>query len=316
MLTNEIFDKSLQIQQILGELSSIEFVKPSLKLRRENKIKTIHHSLAIEGNPLTLDQITAILDNKRIIGPKVQINEVLNAIKVYDQLFKYLNLKESDLKNSHKILMYDLVKMPGAYRTTNVGILKGTQVGHIAPQPKFVPSLMKNLFSYLNGKTEKSFLIKACVFHYEVEFIHPFEDGNGRIGRLWQQLILMKHSEVFEFLPVESLIHKNQKAYYQVLEKCDKAGDSTLFIEFSLDLILKSLIQFKKDHRPSRTTSLDRISQAQQFFKNAEFVRQDYLKLFPEISTATASRDLAEATLKKIFSIFGDKRSTKYKIRK
>ena len=316
MLTNEVFDKSLKVQQILGELNSFELAMPSLKLRRENKIKTIHHSLAIEGNSLTLEQITAILDNKRIIGPKNQINEVLNAIKVYDNLFKYSGLKESDLKKSHKLLMHDLVKTPGEYRTTNVGILKGTHVGHIAPQPKFVPTLMKSLFSYLNDKSEKSFLIKACVFHYEIEFIHPFEDGNGRIGRLWQQLILMKHSDIFQYLPVESLIHKNQKSYYQALEKCDKAGDSTLFIEFSLGLILKSLEQFQKDYKPNRIVSSDRITRAKQFFKNKEFVRVEYLKLFPEISTATASRDLAEGVNKKIFSIFGDKRSAKYKIKK
>jgi Fic family protein len=314
-LTSKIFEISLQIQQILGELKSIEISKPSLKLRRENKIKTVHHSLAIEGNSLTIEQITAILENKRVIGKKNEIIELQNALSVYDDLLKYNPTKENDLKKAHSILMKNLVAKTGDYRNKNVGILKGTKVSHVAPQPKMLAALMKNLFSYLNNEGEKSFLIKACVFHYELEFIHPFEDGNGRIGRLWQQLLLIKHSPIFEFVSVESLIHKNQKKYYDVLEKCDRSADSTLFIEFSLGLILQALKEFQKQYRPDRILSSDRISQAAVFFKNKEFSRQEYLKLFTEISTATASRDLAEAAQKKIFNISGDKRSAKYKVR-
>ena len=313
-LTSKIFEISLEIQHILGELKSVEISKPSLHLRRENKIRTVYHSLAIEGNSLTIEQITAILENKRVVGKKNEIIELQNALSVYDDLMKYNPSKENDIKKAHAILMKNLVTPSGEYRNKNVGILKGTKVSHVAPQPKMLPTLMKNLFSYLNNEGEKSFLIKACVFHYELEFIHPFEDGNGRIGRLWQQLLLMKHSEIFEFISVESLIHKNQKKYYDVLEKCDKSADSTLFIEFSLSLVLQSLKEFQTQYRPDRILSSDRISQAAVFFKNKEFSRQNYLKLFTEISTATASRDLAQAVQNKAFIMIGDKRSAKYKV--
>lgn len=313
-LTPKIFETSLKIQQILGELKSIEISKPSLKLRRENKIKTVHHSLAIEGNSFTIEQITAVLENKRVIGSKNEIIELQNALSIYEDLLIFNPIKETDLKKAHGVLMKNLVKKSGEYRYSNVGILKGTKVSHVAPQPKFIGQLMKNLFLYLNNSTEKSFLIKACVFHYELEFIHPFEDGNGRIGRLWQQLLLIKHSPIFEFVSVESLIHKNQKKYYSVLEQCDRAADSTLFIEFSLNLILLSLKDFQKQYRPNRILSSDRISQAAAFFKNREFSRQDYLHVFTKISSATASRDLATAVAKKIFTMSGDLRTAKYTV--
>ena len=315
-LSPEIYELSMEIQHILGLLKATDLVKPSLKLRKENKIKTVHHSLAIEGNSLTVNQITDILENKRVLGPKNQIIEVTNALLVYDNLTKYNALKEDNFKKVHQILMKGLVSKSGSYRDRNVGILKGSKVSHIAPQPKFIATLMKNLFKFMNDKSEKSFLIKACVFHYELEFIHPFEDGNGRIGRLWQQLLLMKHSSVFEFLAIESLIHKNQKLYYQVLEKCDAAGDSTLFIEFSLKLILNALNDFRSTFRPGRKTGKDRIEYSFSFLAGKEFSRIDYMRLFPELSTASASRDLAMAVRNKTFAVFGDKRSAKYKVLK
>ena len=312
-LSPEIYNLSIDIQQILGELKSIQLAKPSVKLRKENKIKTVHHSLAIEGNSLTIDQVTALLENKRVYGPKNQITEVVNALAAYEDISKYNSTKETELKKAHAILTKNLVHVSGEYRNSNVGILKGTKISHVAPQAKMVTALMKNLFKYLIDVTEKSYLIKACVFHYELEFIHPFEDGNGRIGRLWQQLILMKHSEVFQYVSIESLIYKEQKKYYQVLETCDKAGDSTAFIEFSLTLILKALQQFQKEYLPKRITSEERILFAKEHFKKKEFSRKNYIQLFETISTATASRDLAAAVEKKIFKISGDKSNAKYR---
>lgn len=313
-LNSTIFDTSLKLQQILGELNTFELVKPSIQLRKENKIKTIHHSLAIEGNSFSIEHITAILENKKVIGSKKEIIEVTNALQVYEDLSKFNPLKEIDLKKAHKTLTSNLVTEAGRYRKGNVGILKGSKVGHMAPQPKLVPKLMGDLFAYLADPREKSFLIKACVFHYELEFVHPFEDGNGRMGRLWQQLLLMQHSAVFQFIPVETLIHQNQKKYYQVLEKCDKAGDSTLFIQFSLELILRALAEFQKSYKPNRIVGKDRILIAMSKLNEDFFSRSEYLALFPGLSTATASRDLAAAVQANQLKITGEKSQAKYQI--
>ncbi len=306
----------------MGELKSAALVRPSLKLRKENKIKTVHHSLAIEGNSLSLEQVTALLENKKVVGPKKQISEVLNALELYDKINTLNPLSENDLLQAHSVLMSKLIEKPGQYRKSGVGIFKGTDVHHVAPQAKMVPALMKDLFSYLKAKDESSFLLKACVFHYELEFIHPFEDGNGRMGLLWQQVLLIKHSILFEYISVESLVHEkqkqNQKKYYEVLEKCDKIGDSTLFIEFSLELILRALNEFKDAYRPQRVSAQQRIQLASEHFrkrdKKREFSRKDYCGLFTDISSATASRDLVAAVKYEIFKIKGEKALARYTV--
>lgn len=312
-ITSKILNLSTEIQELVGALKSYSLVKPSLKLRKENKIKTIHHSLAIEGNSLTEEQITALLENKRVLGPKGQITEVMNAIRLYEDLDKFDPRKEKDLLRAHGRLLKDLVKGVGKYRSGAVGIFKGSQVSHLAPQAKQVPILMRDLFAFLNQDKETPWLIKACVFHYELEFIHPFEDGNGRMGRLWQQLLLMKQSPIFEFNSVETLIHKKQSQYYKILEQCDLAGDSTAFIEFSLELILKSLESFQESYRPLKEKAPDRIAAALEFFGNKRFTRKDYLQLNKGLSTATASRDIAKAVLEGLFKKEGDKALATYK---
>jgi Fic family protein len=313
-ITSRILNLTGEIHEAIGELKNLAVSKPSIKLRKENKIKTIHHSLAIEGNTLTEKQITAILDNKRVLGPERQILEVKNALAAYDRLSELDPVKEKDLLKAHKLLMKGLVKKSGCYRSSQVGIFKGTKVSHVAPQAKQVPELMGKLFHFLKDR-EASWMIKACVFHYELEFIHPFEDGNGRMGRLWQQLLLMKYSKIFEYISTETITHKKQKAYYSVLEKCDRSGDSTLFIEFSLQGILESLNEFKTGHAISKPRASDRIKFALDHFKNSSFSRKDYLSLFPEISTATASRDLALATESGFLVKTGDRVKSVYRAR-
>jgi len=311
-ITSAVLNLTTEIHEILGEMKNLTVTKPSVKLRKENKIKTVHHSLAIEGNNLTEDQITDILENKRVLGPEVQIQEVKNALAVYDKLHDYEPLKEIHLLKAHRLLMQGLVKKSGQYRASQVGILKGTQVSPIAPPAKQVPNLMIQLFKFLKDKNT-SWLIKACVFHYELEFIHPFNDGNGRMGRLWQQLILMKQSQVFEYISTESLIHNQQKEYYSALEKSDKAGDSTPFVEFSLQIILDSLKNFKNNHGFAKPTISDRIQFAIDHFKDQTFSRKEYMTLFPQLSTATASRDLASGVKQKVLTKDGDKTLTTYK---
>jgi Fic family protein len=312
VITPKILQLSLQIQDILGQLKNTDIIKPSVKLRKQNKIKTIHHSLAIEGNTLTIDQITAILEDKKVLGSKKEIDEVKNAIHVYESIGDYDALSEKHFLSAHKVLMKSLISDPGHYRTTNVGILKGTKVSHVAPQAKQVSALMGNLFSFIIKNPDISFLIKACVFHYELEFIHPFADGNGRMGRLWQQIILMKHSAVFEYLSVESLINKNQKQYYKILESCDKLGESTLFIQFSLELVLQTLKDFKLDYKPEKLDAQSRLSIAHSKIGSVQFSRKNYIELFPEISTATASRDLNFGVTNKILKMSGEKSESKY----
>lgn len=190
-ITNKVLTLITSISEKIGEINANHLYKPATELRKRNRIKTIQSSLEIEGNTLTEDQITALLENKRVIAPQKDILEVQNAIKVYDDLKQFNPLKIKDMEKAHQMLMNGLIPNAGKFRTTNVGIVKGSQIEHIAPSGGMVNGLMKDLFSYL--KNDKDLiLIKSCVFHYEFEFIHPFLDGNGRMGRLWQTLILIQ----------------------------------------------------------------------------------------------------------------------------
>lgn len=305
-----------EIQTILGEAKSFIIKKPSIRLRKENKIKTIHHSLAIEGNSITEEQISSLLEGKRVVGPKHQINEVKNAIKLYEQLGTLNPYKESDLLKAHKILMEGLLETAGCYRKKAVGIFKGGRVARMAPPDKQVPKLMGDLFSFISSDRTTLPLVKACIFHYELEFVHPFEDGNGRIGRLWQQLLLMRASPVFEFVPIESLIHRNQKKYYEALEKSDIKGESTDFIEFSLEMILKSLREFSAQIISAKPKNSDRVDFAIEFFNGKSFSRKDYMILHKVLSTATASRDLAKAVAENKLETQGMKALTMYRVKR
>lgn len=314
-ITNKIINLISQIQENIGELKSYVIAKPSIKLRKENKIRTIRYSLAIEGNSLDIDQVTAILENKRVLGPQKQIVEVKNAIKLYNSIQDLDALVERDFLKAHQVLMKGLVEGAGKYRSQQVGITKGGKLGHLAPPPSQVSKLMKQLFQFLKSDKETPWLIKACACHYEIEFIHPFTDGNGRMGRLWQQLLLMKQSSLFEFLPVETLVHSQQKQYYKALELSDKAGDSSNFIEFSLEIILKSIEEFNSIHRLKKPKDTDRISYALEKFQTNSFSRKDYLLLFSGISTATASRDLAMAVANRLLIKSGDKALSTYRFK-
>lgn len=310
-LTTNIFRLVTKISEKLGEAKALHIDKPSPQLRKRNKIKTIHSSLKIEGNTLSEDQITAILENKRVIGPKQDILEVKNAIEVYESIEEYNPKSSKSFLSAHKTLMNGLIEKPGQYRTENVGIVQGNKVAHLAPLASNVDFLMGELFKYLRT-TDELTLIKSCVFHYEMEFIHPFLDGNGRMGRLWQNLILLKEYPVFEYLPFETLISDNQQAYYDALGKSDKEGKSTAFIEYMLTMIAASLDDLLSfSNRPLKRS--DRLEYFTSLRKKS-FSRKDYMKVFKEISTSTASRDLQEGVNLGIFKKEGDKRKTIYKL--
>lgn len=309
-ITPLILELVSSISLKLGEVNARNLSRHSPLLRKRNRIKTIHSSLQIEANTLTEEQVTALIENKRVIGPEKDIKEVMNAVGVYKNLPGYQSTDEKSFLRAHKMLMEGLADKPGKYRVSGVGIIKGSQVTHLAPPADKVPYLMNDLFDYLK-KRDELVLIKSCVFHYETEFIHPFLDGNGRMGRLWQTLILMENYPVFEYLPFETLISSTQKKYYAALSKADKAGKSTGFIEYMLQVIDRSLGEML-ELKNSIMTDSDRIEYYLSLHKT-EFTRKDYMHVFKDISTATASRDLKNAVeLKKIIKT-GTYNKAKYK---
>lgn len=310
-ITQTILKLITSISEKIGEVNANYLNKQSPTLRKQNKIKTIHSSLQIEGNTLSQEQITALIENKRVIGPEKDVTEVLNAIKVYENLESFKATYEKSFLNAHQIMMKGLIPNPGKYRNKSVGIVKGLEVAHVAPPFENVPFLMKDLFTYLK-KSDEIALIKSCVFHYEMEFIHPFLDGNGRIGRLWQTIILMEKYPVFEFLPFETLINKTQTEYYESLALSDKAGNSTVFIEYMLHVIDQSLGELLNFN--NRTLKeIDRIEYFLKISSN-QFTRKDYMNTFKDISTATASRDLKKATELNLITKQGQDNQTVYSI--
>lgn len=309
-ITSTILMLIASISQKIGEVNAKYLVQQNPKLRKQNQIKTIQSSLQIEGNTLSEEQITAIIDNKRVAGPEKDIIEVLNALAIYKDLKKLKFDSEKDFLKAHRVLMNTLVLDPGKYRTKSVGIVKGSEIAHIAPPASNVKFLMQDLFRYLKDKTELM-LIKSCVFHYEMEFIHPFTDGNGRMGRLWQTVVLMADYPLFEFLPFETLIAKNQTAYYNALSISDKEGQSTKFIEFMLGIIDQSLDELLKNG----TKKLNETDRLEIFLESngSAFTRKQYMIFFSDISTATASRDLKNGVAQGLIEKSGDKKTSTYK---
>lgn len=310
-ISSKILSLVSQIERLIGRVESLNQPKPQPHLRKSNRVKTLHGSLAIEGNTLDEEQITALLDGKKVWGKKEEIREVLNAIQVYDQMRSFNALDPKHLLKAHGVMMAGLIDTAGAWRRGNVGILKGSKVSHMAPKADRVPYLMDELFDFL-GTEDCHPLIRGCVFHYELEFIHPFQDGNGRMGRFWHSLLLSHYHPVFEFIPVESLIKENQKTYYDALEMSDKSGDSTPFIEFSLSMIHEAMDDFLAVFKPEPLTAESRLDLAEKHFEERQFSRKQYLDFFKTISTATASRDLKFGIEKNILSKEGDKSVTVY----
>jgi Fic family protein len=311
-ITPKILKLISLISEKIGEVNANYLSKQSPQLRKQNRIKTIHSSLQIEGNTLTEEQITALIENKKVIGPEKDVLEVLNAIKVYEKLDEYQFSSDKSFLKAHLQLMNGLIESAGKYRKQGVGIVKGTKVEHIAPPHENVPHLMKDLFEYLKDSDELT-LIKSCVFHYEMEFIHPFLDGNGRMGRLWQTLILMNEYPVFEFLPFETLINQTQDDYYKSLALSDKSGRSTFFIEYMLSVIEKSL-ESLLNYNNRILKDIDRL----EFFSKLgvkEFTRKDYMNIFKDLSSATASRDLKKGIELNMFESIGNLNKTKYLIK-
>jgi len=232
-ITPEILNRVAAISEIIGRLTAFADQAKALRLRRINRVRTIHGSLAIEGNTLSEAQITAILEGKRVVAPPREVQEVKNALAAYDRFDSWKPEAEKDLLEAHRILMSGLIDEAGSYRLSGLGVMAGQQVIHMAPPADRVPYLMADLFGWL-ATTDAHPLIASSVFHYEFEFIHPFADGNGRMGRLWQTLILRNWKPLLAYLPVEAVIRDRQEDYYRVLAVADSQADATPFVEFML----------------------------------------------------------------------------------
>ncbi|MEJ5207188.1 Fic family protein [Denitratimonas sp. CY0512] len=239
-LTSDIVSLVAAIAEQVGRLSLLPEQGLDLRLRRINRIRTVTGSLAIEGNTLSEEQITALLEGKTVLAPPRELQEARNALLVYEHLSSWGGSNETDLLAAHRLLMTGLLDHPGQYRASGVGVMAGDKVLHMAPPANRVPVLMRQLFGWL-GSTREHPLIASSVFHYEFEFIHPFADGNGRMGRLWQTLLLSRWQPALAWLPVESLIHQRQAAYYQALNDSTAATDCAPFIQFMLTCIRQAL---------------------------------------------------------------------------
>lgn len=259
------FSVSAEILRLVGDISELVgrldvSVNQSRlpQLRKENRIKTIQSSLAIENNSMSLEQVTAIVEGKRVLGPPNEITEVKNAIDAYNLMLELNPYKAKDLLRAHGLMMAGLVDECGRFRNGGVGVTDGVHVVHIAPPAMRVPQLIAELIDWVKH-TDTHPLVSSCVFHYEFEFIHPFADGNGRMGRMWQTLLLMQWRPLFAWLPVETIVKENQQEYYRVISLCDSKGESTAFIEFMLRCLYDALAEMEKSSQKSNQKSNQKI---------------------------------------------------------
>lgn len=249
-ITSKIIKQIGEISELVVDIKYIDKNYNTLKLRKKNRVRSITGTLQIEGNTFDEAKVTSVINGKPVLGTIREIEEVKGAIEAYDNIEKYDYQKEKDLLKAHHFLMKNLLQNSGKYRQTNVAVSGKDGVTHIAPQPHFIPKLMGDLFDWLKNSDEHP-LIKSCVFHYEFEFIHPFSDGNGRIGRLWQSVILMNYKDFFAYMPIESMVRNHQSKYYEALESSGSIGESTPFVEFMLEIIVKSLRAYIEESKKS-----------------------------------------------------------------
>jgi len=238
------------LAKIVETATRLEFgtgFKRDIKLHRQNRVRTIHSSLAIEGNALSLDEVTAVLQGKRVAGKQEDIKEVKNAYQAYDKVMTFDPYAICDFLEAHKLMTEGLIEEAGNFRSGEVGVFDGDKVVHIGARPQFVPQLTEALFGWAKA-SELHPLLKSAILHYEIETIHPFADGNGRMGRLWQTLVLAKWNELFAWIPMETVLYENRPQYYQAIELARKANDSGVFIEFSLSTILE-MIALQEKHQ-------------------------------------------------------------------
>lgn len=295
-ITNTIIRYVAEISELVGKLSLTDHLTSSPQLRRLNRIRTIHGSLAIEQNTLSLEQVTAVLNGKHVLAPPKDIAEVKNAYEIYERLEDLDPYSIDDLLMAHGIMVHGLVEEAGVFRSRPVGVVdQEGRVLHFGTLPQYVPNLVRELLDWTRN-SDLHMLIRSCVFHYELELIHPFADGNGRIGRLWHTLLLSKWVPGFAWLPVESIIHANQQDYYAAINAANEAGESTVFIEFMLSAIKASLIEvidMSDEMRDESTNKAQlRWNKIQTYLQKHDYIMNANVQKLCDVSSATANRIL------------------------
>ena len=296
-ITNRIISDVAEISELTGKLSAHDHLSGNPNLRRINRIRTIHGSLAIEQNTLSLEQVTAVLNGKRVLAPPKDIAEVQNAYEIYERLDELDPYSVDDLLKAHGIMTRGLVEETGVFRSHPVGVVdQEGYVLHFGTLPQYVPNLVMELLNWAKH-SDLHMLIRGCVFHYELELIHPFADGNGRVGRLWHTLLLSKWNPSFAWLPVESMIHDHQQEYYDAINASNNAGESTEFIEFMLSVIKAALVDAIKtsdilsDGKLNKATI--RWQKIEQFLQTHEYIMNADVRELCDVSPATANRMLS-----------------------
>ena len=302
-ITNAMIDHVAEIAELVGRLTSTNQLSATPTLRRTNRIRTIHGSLAIEQNTLTLEQVTAVLNGKQVLAPPKDIAEVKNAYDIYERLDELDPYSVDDLLTAHSIMTRGLVVESGVFRSKPVGVVdQEGHVLHFGTLPQYVPDLVMELLDWVKS-SDVHMLIRNCVFHYEFELIHPFADGNGRVGRLWHTLLLSKWNPAFAWLPVESIIHDRQQEYYAAINTSNDDGESTVFIEFMLSAIKASLIDAVSTSDEMSDGPMDKAAmrwrQIEKFLETHEFIMNADVRALCGVSAATANRILVRLVLEK-----------------
>ena len=296
-ITNTIIDSVAEIAELVGRLTSTNQLSSNPTLRRSNRIRTIHGSLAIEQNTLSLEQVTAVLNGKHVLASPKDIAEVKNAYEIYERLDELEPFSVDDLLTAHGIMTRELVDESGMFRTRPVGVVNQEgRVLHFGTLPQYVPDLVMELLDWVKN-SDVHMLIRSCVFHYEFELIHPFADGNGRVGRLWHTLLLSKWNPAFAWLPVESIIHDRQEEYYAAINASNGAGESTVFIAFMLSAIKASLIDAINASDEMSDGAMDKATmrwkQIEKFLETHPYIMNADVRALCGVSAATANRILA-----------------------
>lgn len=299
-ITNTMIHEIAEIAELVGKLTSTNQLSANPTLRRTNRIRTIHGSLAIELNTLSLEQVTAVLNGKQVLAPPKDIAEVKNAYEIYERLEELDPYSVDDLLTAHGIMTRGLVDESGVFRSKPVGVVdQEGHVLHFGTLPQYVPNLVMELLDWVKN-SDVHMLIRSCVFHYEFELIHPFANGNGRVGRLWHTLLLSKWNPAFAWLPVESIIHDRQQEYYEAINASNNAGESTVFIEFMLSAIKASLMDAINTSDEMSDGAMDKATvrwrQIEKFLETHEFIMNADVRALCGVSAATANRVLAGLT--------------------